>query len=95
MKLPLPKPSSSKTPKGHSRWATLLARTFAIDVMSCPNCGGRMRLKALVNNPDQVRRFLTHQGRWFDVPTTAPARAPPQRELAFEKDPPFDDDIAG
>src|SRR5664279_3647261 len=28
-------------------WAELLARTFAVDVLECPKCQGRMRLTAL------------------------------------------------
>jgi hypothetical protein len=30
-------------------WAELLKRCFAIDVLACPRCGGRMRLVALVH----------------------------------------------
>ena len=29
-------------------WAELLKRCFAVDVLACPRCGGRMRLVALV-----------------------------------------------
>ena len=27
-------------------WADLLKRTFAVDILSCPRCGGRLRLVA-------------------------------------------------
>ncbi len=36
---------------GYRPWAELLERAFAVDVLSCPNCKGRMRLIAVVKNP--------------------------------------------
>jgi hypothetical protein len=38
------KPAGSR----YRPWAELLKRCFAIDVLACPRCGGRMRLVALV-----------------------------------------------
>ena len=35
-------------------WAELLARTFAVDVLACPKCHGRMRLLAMVEEPANV-----------------------------------------
>ncbi len=32
---------------GYRPWAELLARTFALDVLACPSCQGRMKLLAL------------------------------------------------
>jgi hypothetical protein len=29
---------------GYRPWAELLARTFAVDVLACPRCQGRMKL---------------------------------------------------
>jgi hypothetical protein len=41
-------PCSAASPSGasshHRPWAELLRRTFAVDVETCPRCGGRMRL---------------------------------------------------
>jgi hypothetical protein len=59
-------------------WAELLRRTFAVDVETCPRCGGRMRLMALITEPQSLARFLRHRGE----PTEPPARAPP-------RDPPY------
>jgi hypothetical protein len=36
---------------GYRPWAELLARTFAVDVLACPKCHGRMRLLAMVEEP--------------------------------------------
>jgi hypothetical protein len=40
----------------------LLQRVFAVDVLVCPNCGGRMRVIATIDDPRVVRRILTHLG---------------------------------
>ena len=58
-------------------WAELLARTFAVDVLECPKCHGRMKLIALVKDPRQISRFLTHLGEPTDPPRRAPNRGPP------------------
>jgi hypothetical protein len=49
-------------------WATLLARTFDIDVKACVRCGGRLEVRAVVTDRDVARRILDA------IPTAA--RAP-------------------
>jgi len=44
------------------RWADLLHRVFAVDVLACPRCGGRMRILATIDDPLIVRRILAHLG---------------------------------
>src|SRR5262249_56909052 len=44
------------------RWAELLQRVFAVDVLACPSCGGRMRVIATIEDPRVVRRILTPLG---------------------------------
>jgi hypothetical protein len=39
-----PRPAAS--PGGYRPWAELLARTFAVDVLTCSRCQGRMRFVA-------------------------------------------------
>jgi hypothetical protein len=46
-------------------------------VLSCPGCGGRMRLVALVTDPKSTHRFLRDLGESTDGPVRAPARGPP------------------
>lgn len=58
-------------------WAELLQRCFSIDVLSCPTCGGRMRLVALVTEPKSIRRFLRGLGEPTLPPVREPARGPP------------------
>ena len=39
-------------------WAALMRRAFAIDVLACPRCGGRLRVIATVEDPLAVRQIL-------------------------------------
>jgi len=58
-------------------WAELLKRTFGFNVLTCPCCGGRMKLLALVTDPTSVARYLRGIGEPTDVPKRTPARGPP------------------
>jgi len=55
-------PPASAAPPRRWRWAELLQRVFAVDVLACPRCGSRMRLIATIEDPRVVRRILTHLG---------------------------------
>jgi len=52
-------------------WADLLQRVFEIDALSCPRCGGRMRVLAAITAPDVARRILA----CLNLPTRAPPLA--------------------
>jgi len=56
---------------GYRPWAELLARTFAVDVLACPRCQGRMKLLGLVKNPTIT------VGEATEVPRRSPGRSPP------------------
>ena len=62
-------------------WASLLARVFAVDVMRCPSCGGRLGLVAVLSDPASIGRYLSGVGLAAAPPAIAAARPPPQREL--------------
>ena len=71
--------SHDATP-GHARgyaWAGLMRRTFGLDVLACPRCGGRLRLIALVEEAAVIDRILRHLGLPTAIPTPRPARTPP------------------
>ncbi|WP_438008817.1 hypothetical protein WME89_09040 [Sorangium sp. So ce321] len=53
--------------------AELLRRTFAIDVLECPACKGRMKLVAMVTEPRNIARFLSALGEPTDVPARSPS----------------------
>ncbi len=64
---------------GGFQWAELMRRTFGLDVLACPRCGGRFRLVALIEQASVVQRILRHIGLSTEVPEPRPARAPPRR----------------
>ncbi len=64
-------------------WAELMARTFKVDVERCPRCGERMKLVAILQEKNNVERFLRRLGEPFDVPERASARAPPYYRSAI------------
>jgi len=43
-------------------WATLLKRTYSVDAMVCPKCGGRLRLLAVINDRATARKIIDHLG---------------------------------
>ena len=54
-----------------------MQRSFGVDVLKGPRCAGRLRLIALIDQPDVIRRILTHLGVSAEVPRLQPPRAPP------------------
>ncbi len=73
-------------------WATLLRRSFDVDVLQCPTCKGRLRVLAVIPEREPVRRILAHLGLLPDAPPVARARDPtddqedvePSGQLALE-----------
>ena len=57
-------------------WADLLRRVFAIDILACPDCGGRLRLLATIEDRAVVEKILTHLGLPVEPPCPSPARTP-------------------
>ena len=41
-------------------WAALMHRAFALDVLACAHCGGRLRLIATLHDPAVIRKILAH-----------------------------------
>lgn len=62
-------------------WATLLARTFGVDVKACARCGGSLGVRAVVTDHDIARKILDA------IPTAA--RAPPAVDSAVVYEPAF------
>jgi len=70
---PPPPPAGYVRPK-YVTWAQLLERTFAIDILSCPDCGGRLRFIATITDSSVIEKILRHLGLPVDPPAPAPAR---------------------
>ncbi len=54
-----------------------MQRVFAIDVLPCPSCGGRMKPIAKVTDRRVAQKMLEHVGVPSDAPAPWPARGPP------------------
>ncbi len=59
-------------------WAELLRKVFALDVLACPECGGRMQIIAFIAQPKVARRILEHLGFDSTGPPVARAQAQPE-----------------
>ena len=55
-----------------------LQRVFAIDVETCPKCGGKLRVIACIEAPDVIATILEHI-RARDEAQPSQPRAPPLR----------------
>jgi hypothetical protein len=64
-------------------WAAPLKRVFGIDVLVCDRCGGPRKVVAFVTDPIELARICESHGVPSKPPRPAPARSPPQGELAF------------
>ena len=55
-------------------WARLLKRVFDIDIERCPQCGGKLKIIAAIEEPAVIARILTHLGLAAQPPPRAAAR---------------------
>ncbi len=55
-------------------------RAFGIDVLACPNCGGRLRLIATLHDPAVIRKILAHLALAHSGQSPGPA--PPESGAA-------------
>ena len=69
-------PDQATAPTASTRtrlsWAQLLKRVFAIDMASCPYCGGPLTIIAAIEDPAVIAKILAILG----LPTRAPPRSP-------------------
>ena len=57
-------------------------RSFAVDVLECPRCRGRMRILAAIEDPAVAREILDCLGLPSRPPPLAPARRNRHLEIA-------------
>ncbi|MEN8183019.1 MAG: transposase [Myxococcota bacterium] len=67
---------SKRARPGRLPWAELLQHVFEVDALRCPRCGARMRLIAVIEDPEVARKIL----ECLDLP----ARAPPPEAVPGE-----------
>jgi ribosomal protein S27E len=63
-------------PPAPMSWMQRLKRVFAIDIETCPDCGGRLRVIACIEEPRLIRKILEHVRRREALISRLP-RAPP------------------
>jgi hypothetical protein len=68
-------------------WADLLKKVFAVDVLACPDRGGRLALIAFIAEARVARRILDQLGLDSQGPRAVRARAPPE---LFDPAPDYD-----
>jgi len=64
-------------PRNYS-WAELMRRVFAVDVLECPKCHGRIRILVAIHPPDAIRKILDCLG--------LPSRPPPISRARLDPD---------
>ncbi len=77
-----PWPSAPLRPR-RLPWVELLRRVHQVDVHTCSDCRGPVRILAFLTDPKVTAAILVCLGLPSTPPPLAPARAPPQAELAF------------
>jgi Putative transposase/Transposase zinc-binding domain len=68
-------------------WADLLRRTFEIDVLKCVQCGGKMKVLAVITDPEEVVRLCENLGEPAEPPKVAPSRFAAQTNWDFAEPP--------
>ena len=74
-------PAGRRPPRSRNyTWAELMQRVWAIDVLECPTCGGRMRILAAIHSAEAIRAILDCLGLPPRAPPVAAAVAEPEED---------------
>jgi hypothetical protein len=63
-------------------WARLIRKVYLADPLTCPKCGGRLRILSFIENPSVIEKILRHLKLW-DLPERSP---PSGRSITMEPD---------
>ena len=58
----------------------MIKRVFAIDITTCPQCGGPLAILTAIEEPSVIIKILSHLG----LPTRAPPKAPARLDAFFQ-----------
>ena len=64
------------------RWAELLRRIYEVDPLTCPACGGMMRILAFITEGAVIDRILPHLRRAQGAARGPPSTHGPARRAA-------------
>ena len=62
-------------------WMQRLKRVFAIDIETCPECGGTLRVIACIEDPPLIAKILAHVQR-REALMSRTARGPPADSIS-------------
>jgi len=62
-------------------WVQGLKRVFNIDIETCSECGGDVRIIASIEDPAVINKILTHLNEKAATARLPPCRAPPATGL--------------
>jgi hypothetical protein len=68
-------------------WARLIQKVYLADPLTCPRCGGTLRIIGFIDNPDLIEKILRHLKLW--APGERPRPPPPRCSRTLEPDEDF------
>jgi hypothetical protein len=71
----------SDKPRAPMNWMQRLRRVFAIDIETCPECGGKLRVIASIEDPPLIAKILGHVQQRAALIARA-ARGPPADSMS-------------
>ena len=58
--------------------ARLIQKIYEVDPLTCPKCGGIMRILSFIQDREIIKAILKHLGLWLvNLPPAPKAHAPP------------------
>ena len=74
-------PEAFNRAEARHRWAELLRLIYEVDPLVCPQCGGQMRVVALIQDPRIIDRILRHlRAKGHDATAGPWATGPPRSD---------------
>ena len=64
-------------------WAKRLKRIFRIDIQTCSNCGGKVKIISAIEEVQLIQRILNHRGEGCSIPKLFPPRGSPEIDENF------------
>ena len=82
-----PRSTDLRTPAGRHRaltWAQRLKRVFGIEIETCEQCGGKVKVIASIEDPTVIGKILGHlASRELPAGIRPPSRGPPAGGIGF------------